>query len=161
MTEGLEDRLHGDDVLAQPRPGVVELRAVATLDVGPHLCAESEAEAAAARLGQLPRRGRRHHGAAREGHGDARQHVDVGRHDERAAGEVGRAARLGHHQPRQTGVRRPPPELSRLAQRLRRQHGVELQRHGRRPQAATRRAGTQSFTLGKYSSVWSTVPDAA
>ncbi len=127
VAEGPEDLLHGQHVLAQSRSRMVEVRAVAALHVRSYLCAQSQPEAAPARLCQLPRRGRCHHRAAREGHGDPGQHVDVGRGHERAAGEVRRASRLGHDQARQAGFRRPPPERGRLTEGLGRQHGVELQ----------------------------------
>ena len=130
--EGLEDLLHGEDVLAQARSRVLERRAVAALDVGAHLRSQPQAETASARLRQLPRRGGSHHGAAWERHRDPRQHVDLGRRGDGAAGEVRRASRLRDDQAGQPGGRGSSPDLRRPAQRLRRQHGVELQRHGTR-----------------------------
>ena len=66
------------DVLAQPRAGMLELRAVAPLDVGAHLGAEPEPEAAARHLGQLPGDLGGHHRRAGEGHRDAGQDVESG-----------------------------------------------------------------------------------
>ena len=85
---------------------------------------------------------------------------------ERAAREIGGPPGLGHDEPGQARLLGPPAQFARPAQRLGGQHGVEAQRHlayaargavGR----PSRRTGTQSLMLGKYSSVWSTVPAAA
>ena len=94
-----------------------------------HLSPQPEPEAPTGRLGQLPRRRRRDHRAAGEGDRDAGQHVDVGRHGQRPTGEIGRASRLGHDEPREPGFGRPASDRAGLAERLSRQHGVELQRH--------------------------------
>src|SRR5829696_9339497 len=63
-------RPHGPDVVAQPGDRGLELDAVAALDMRPHLAAETEPEAPAGDLGQLPGRLGHDHRAAREGDGD-------------------------------------------------------------------------------------------
>ena len=175
--ERAEDRLHGEDVVAQPWPRWVERHPVTPLDMGAHLGPEPQPEAALARLRQLPRHRRGDHRAAGKGHRDAGHQVELarGRRRQLPDREVRRPPRLGHHQARQPrfggppGQRRPPP------QRLRRQHGVELQRARGTPLGAhaawdagaggtacpPRRTGTQSFVEGQYSSLWSIVPAAA
>ena len=90
---------------------------------------EPQPEAAPARLGQLPRRGRRHHRAAREGHRDARSARRCRPPPtQRAAGEVGRAPRLGHDQAGQPG-----------------------RRAARRPSAAARRSGCAGSMASNFS----------
>ncbi len=154
--EGVEDVLDGSDVFAQAWAGRVELGAVTALDVGPDLRAQPQAEAPVGGLGQLPRRRRGDHRAAREGHGDAGEDVDVvGGDGQRGAREVGRATGFGDHEPRQAGFRGQASELADLSQGLRRQHGVEGQagvgqcRHRRRSRRRRRRRGVAStVTVG-------------
>ena len=78
-TETGEAGLHGEHVVTKARTGVVELDAVATGDVGPHLCAQPETEPAVGELLEFPGHLRRDHGTAWEGHGDACRELQLGR----------------------------------------------------------------------------------
>ena len=152
--EGLEDLFDGQHVLAHAGPGRVEVRAVAAFDVGPHLSAQTQAEAAAAGLGQLPGVGRRDHGAAREGDGDTGEHVDVGRHGDGATGQIGGAPGLGDDETGESGGGGPTSEFTGLAERLSGQHGIELQGRGlarRHDSWTSRMRPMSSWTLGESS----------
>ena len=70
------------------------------------------------------------HRAAREGDGDAGEHVDVGGDGQRAAGQVGGAAGLGDDEAGESGGGGPTSDFTGPAERLSRQHGIELQRRG-------------------------------
>ena len=125
--EGLEDLLDGEHVLAHAGAGRIEVRAVAAFDVRPDLSAQAEAEAAAAGLGQLPCVGCGDHRTAREGDGDAGEHVDVGGDGERATGQIGGPAGLGDDEAGESGGGGPTSDVTGPAERLSRQHGIELQ----------------------------------
>ena len=110
---------------------MVERGAVPALDVGLHLGAEAEPEPAPARLGQLPRRRRRHHRAAGERHRHAGQEVEVGGERRGRARKVGGATGLGDDEPVEPGGRRVPSEVLHATQREPARHEVEL--HGGDP----------------------------
>ena len=138
--EGAEDGPHRQHVLLQAGSRAVERRRVAALDVGAHLRAEAEAEAAAAHVGQLPRRLRRHHRAAGEGDGHAGRQVEPGRGQRRRRDrQVRGAAGLGEDEAGGAGRLRGVGEALDGVEVAASHHDVEM--HGGPPRWAAERAG--------------------
>lgn len=77
-TKRIEGGPDGEHVFPHARSGRIEGAAVPPLDMGSYLGTQSEPEAAAAGLGQLPRHLGRDHGASGEGHRDPGQDVELG-----------------------------------------------------------------------------------
>ena len=127
--EGAEDRPQRLDVLPEPWSRVLELARVAALDVGTDLGADAEQEATVGQVGELPRRRRRHHRAAREGDGDAGAVRELGRGEgRRGHREVGRAAGLGERDPGEPAIPGLGRQLLHLAQRTSVGHHVDEHR---------------------------------
>ena len=124
-----ETRLHGEQVVAQPRTGTIEGHAVAPHDMSAHLRAKPEPELPAGRLLQFPRRRRRDERTARKGNRDAGQQFQTGRGLRRHGGvEIGGTTGFGEQktgEPRGLGT---PGEVADLFQRLRNRHHVDV--HG-------------------------------
>src|SRR5690606_22914125 len=102
------------------------LGAVATFDVGSDLGSETEAETAAARVGELPGDLRRHHRAAREGDRDAGEKVDVCSKSGGCASEVGGPSGFGDDETREPRSARVAGQLLHPSQRQPAGHEVEL-----------------------------------
>ena len=101
-----EDRPEREHVVAHARSRRIELHAVAPLHVRTDLGAETETEAPAGGLRQLPRHLRGHHRAPRERDGNASEDVELrGGEGCRGTAQVRRAPGLGDDQPREPGRR--------------------------------------------------------
>ena len=122
-------RPHRQHVVTEPGDGRVELRAVAALDVGPNLAAESEPEPPLGGLGELPCDLGRDHRAAREGDRDAGRQVQARR---RLVGggdrQPRRLAHLGEHEAGEAGLLDLRGEVLDVGPGGRFGHHVELHR---------------------------------